>query len=87
MKDFMILPALLLQKPSKDSKARENLSKLETRLEWWKTGNFTDILVERKTIQKKLAESRQSDNRQCKSLFKPHYERESTCRLRNASQR
>ena len=58
MKVFMILPCLLLQKPSANSKSAEHTRKLEHRLQLWETGKFNDILQEGKLIQKRLTESK-----------------------------
>ena len=40
LKVFMALPALLLQKPSKTSKAKDHRNKLEIRFQLWKDGNI-----------------------------------------------
>ena len=50
----MILPSLLLQKPSKTSKAKEHLLKLDERLKLWVNGNFHELLSEGMNIQRKL---------------------------------
>ena len=42
LKVFMALPALLLQKPSKTSKAKDHRNKLEIRFQLWKDGNILD---------------------------------------------
>ena len=44
LKVFMALPALLLQKPSKTSKAKDHRNKLEIRFQLWKDGNILDRL-------------------------------------------
>ena len=38
-----VMPALLLQKPSKTSKTKEHLKALERRLRLWEEGNITDL--------------------------------------------
>ena len=57
LKVFMVLPALLLQKPSKASKAKEHLSKLDERLKLWKQGSIITLLHEGQKIQKRLQSS------------------------------
>ena len=54
LKVYHILPSLLLQKPSKNSKSRDHLKKLEERLAQWKNGNILNLLEEGKIIQQKL---------------------------------
>ena len=49
-----LLPCLLLQKPSPQSKAKLHVEKLEHRLSLWKEGNIEDILLESRLIQKHL---------------------------------
>ena len=51
---IMIMPSLLLQKPSKRSKSKEHLIALERRIELWKSGEFLELLKEGATIQKDL---------------------------------
>ena len=55
LKVYHTLPALLLQKPSGRSKAKEHLKKLEERLEKWKAGDIEGLLKEGDTIQQHLA--------------------------------
>ena len=50
----MVLPNLLLQKPSSTSKAKEHTKTLESRLKLWSEGKFVELLRECKTIQRKL---------------------------------
>ena len=40
LKVFMVLPALLLQKPSKTSKVKDHRNKQEIRFQLWKDGNI-----------------------------------------------
>ena len=53
-KAVMIMPSLLLQKPSKNSKAKEHLNNLERRMELWEKGYLMELLHEGETIQKYL---------------------------------
>ena len=54
-KAIMIMPNLLLQKPSKNSKAKDNLTTLERRMQSWLKGDLMELLDEGETIQKNLA--------------------------------
>ena len=47
----MILPPLLLQKPTPKSKARDHVRCLECRLQCWRDGDIESLLSEGKTIQ------------------------------------
>ena len=54
LKLLMVMPALLLQKPSRKSNAKQHTEYLRKRLELWNSGNFRDLITEGKTIQKQL---------------------------------
>ena len=58
LKGLMIMPTLLLQKPSYRSKAKEHSQCLERRLRDWKAGNFDKIMNEVRAIQSKLDQTR-----------------------------
>ena len=58
IKVFMTLPSLLLQKSSKNSKAKEHTSKLEERMKLWNDGKINKLLKEGQNIQKKLLSSK-----------------------------
>ena len=60
LKTFMILPALLLQKPSAKSKAKQHSECLSRRLALWKNGEVIELLKESRLIQKRLQSSRKS---------------------------
>ena len=45
-KALMVMPSLLLQKPSKKSKAKEHSEQLRERLELWKSGDFDSLVRE-----------------------------------------
>ena len=51
LKVLMIIPNLLLQKPSPKSKAKQHLQALERRLLMWRAGELTALLRESKHIQ------------------------------------
>ena len=61
-KAIMIMPNLLLQKPSKNSKAKDHLKALERRLESWISGDLLELLKEAETIQKSLRSKKTSTN-------------------------
>ena len=56
-KAIMLMPNLLLQKPSKRSKSKDHLLALERRMCLWYEGNVLELLKEGETIQKSLASS------------------------------
>ena len=53
-KAIHIMPSLLLQKPSKTSKAKDHLKALERRIDLWSNGNIDELLFEGETIQSRL---------------------------------
>ena len=54
-----IMAALLLQKPSRNSKARDHVKFLEKRLEWWRNGDIDLLVREGEAIQKRLCAAKQ----------------------------
>ena len=56
-KAILIMPRLLLQKPSQKSKSREHLKALERCMDLWTSGEILDLLHEEDTIQKNLRPS------------------------------
>ena len=54
MKAAIVLPILLLQKPSRKSKAKEHSTCLERRLSTWQDGDLNDLLLEGRTIQRRI---------------------------------
>ena len=50
----MVFPALIVQKPSRESKAKDNLRCLERRLTLWRDGDLSNLLNEGEFIQKHL---------------------------------
>ena len=50
MKATIVLPILLLQKPSRKSKAKDHSACLERRLSKWHGGDLNDLLLEGRTI-------------------------------------
>ena len=60
-KAIMIMPILLLQKPSKKSKAKDDLKALKRRLDLWHEGNVMELFRECETIQNLLTSSNHID--------------------------
>ena len=58
LKCFMILPALILQKPSKQSKAKDHKQCVTRRMQLWKEGNICEIMREVRCIQRKITTSK-----------------------------
>ena len=54
LKALMVMPNLLLQKPSKSSKAKDHQLALERRLALWKNGDIVELILEAETIQNQL---------------------------------
>ena len=54
LKAAMILPALLLQRPSPKSRSKDHTKFLQERLAKWKEGAFDELLEECRTIQARL---------------------------------
>ena len=53
-KAIMVMPSLLLQKPSRKSKPKDHLKSLENRLKLWHAGKIIELLKEAQTIPKDL---------------------------------
>ena len=68
LKAIHVMPALLLQKASKTSKAKDHLKALERRIRLWEEGNITEIVKESKTIQERLPSTNSQMN-----MEKPSY--------------
>ena len=57
----MIMPSLLLQKVSKNSKARDHSEQLKKRMNLWTSGNFDALVREVRFIQSKLGSFKNID--------------------------
>ena len=57
-KAIMVMPNVLLQKPARNSKSKDHLEALNGRLNLWKEGELTELLIEGETIQKSLSGSK-----------------------------
>ena len=53
-KCIMVMPHILLQKPSKDSKSKDHSNALKRRLDFWHEGKIMEIYHESNTIQQRL---------------------------------
>ena len=69
LKVFMILPCLLLQKPSRNSKAKDHALKLNERLGMWKDGKIMDIMSECRQIQHQLKSGKQRTSEDTARIF------------------
>ena len=56
----MIMPALLLQKPTMKSKSKDHKAALERRMQQWEERLILELLKEGKTIQDRLKTPRQT---------------------------
>ena len=54
LKAVHVIPELLLDKPSKSSKAKDHLQALERRVTLWDKGNIEGLLYESMAIQQRL---------------------------------
>ena len=62
LKAIHVMPALLLQKPSKNSKSKDHLVSLERRLKLWEEGDIRNLLHEGETIQERMKISERDMN-------------------------
>ena len=53
-KAIMVMPSLLLQKPSRKLKSKDHSKLLENRMKLWHVGEIMELLKEAETIQKDL---------------------------------
>ena len=59
-KAFMVLPSLILQKPSSTSKSKEHSTAIERRLALWKQGDLNLLMKEVRFIEEKFVSSRKA---------------------------
>lgn len=55
LKMSMVMPAVLLQKPSRKSSAKQHTEYLNKRLSLWEDGKFNELMIEGRTIQKAVS--------------------------------
>ena len=60
LKAFMVLPSLILQKPSSTSKSKKHSAAIERRLALWKQGDLNLLMKEVRFIQEKFVSSRKA---------------------------
>ena len=71
LKALHVMPALLLQKPSKNSKSKDHLKSIERRFEIWKERNLNELYKEGKAIQDRLkSDGSQNDIAKISKEFK-----------------
>ena len=58
LKAAITIPSILLQRPHRQSKLKENLCCLERRLSLWKDGSISELLLEGHSIQDRLKPSK-----------------------------
>ena len=69
LKVFMVIPALMMQKPSAKSKTRDHVKLLSQRLDLWREGKLLDLLREGKIIQSKLQSSKRRSSEDVTRIF------------------
>jgi len=69
LKVFMILPSLLLQKPSKTSKAKDHTKCLGERLKLWNEGKLDTLMKECQIIQRKIKTSKNRSSEDVSRIF------------------
>jgi len=63
----MVLPSLILQKPSRQSKAKDHAHCIQRRLQFWGDGEMDKLIEEVRAIQSHLPPASHHDNKQTKS--------------------
>ena len=58
----MTMPALLLQKPHAKSTAKDHVKCLERRLDEWKQGNISGLLLEGRSLQQRISRKKRTIN-------------------------
>ena len=69
LKALMVMPALLLQKPSRKSSAKQHKEYLTRRLDLWSEGNFEELLKEGRYIQHKMQQKFAKDEENAAKMF------------------
>ena len=88
MKAAVVLPILLLQKPSAKSKAKDHSACLQRRMITWLDGNLNDLVSEGRTIQQHFHKSRQkySEQRLARSFANLMFEGKTKAAIRLLSE-
>ena len=69
LKVYIILPSLLLQKPTRNSKVKDLTKKLEEQLSTWKGGRIMDLVKEGRIIQERIRSSCQQVSKDYAKIF------------------
>ena len=69
LKVFMVLPAMIMKTPSKSSKAKEHLIKLDEGLKLWKDGRISDLMRECGVVHKHLLNSTKREPKDTALVF------------------
>ena len=69
LKVFMVLPSLLLQKPSATSKTKDHIEKLTLRLALWKERKIDELISEGKVIQIRLTSGKRKERDDIERVF------------------
>ena len=69
LKSAMVLPALLLQKPSASSKAKDHIQCLDRRLKLWREGDINSLVQEGRAIQSRFLRNMQKSQAQTALTF------------------
>ena len=64
LKMVMIMPAVLMLKPSRQSTAKQHTEYLKKRLDLWMAGKFDELMREGRAIQQKLKQQIRKDERE-----------------------
>ena len=56
-KAIMVIPSLILRKPSRNSKVKDHFEALQQRMILWQSGDLLQLFKEAETIQKELKDS------------------------------
>jgi hypothetical protein len=60
LKAFIVLPSLILQKPSATSKSKEHSTAMQRRLTLWKQGGLNLLMKEVRSIQNRFVSSKKT---------------------------
>ena len=81
LKVYHTLPSLMLQKPSRNSKSKEHLKKLEERLAMWKNGDIETLLKECTILQQSLTSGKKRSPEDSAKIFAKLMPREKSTQL------
>ena len=67
LKLLMVMPAILLQKPTRKSTAKQHTQYLKNRLDKWHAGKFDELMLETRTIQERIRNEPKPENQESQS--------------------